>query len=82
MYSVRVYFMHPRKGLTVRYLTYDTYTMAMDSYYTLTGERESKTYPKSLYFNIATISHSALGELFNETSIECELLAEYLDKTI
>ncbi|QFP93422.1 UNVERIFIED_ORG: hypothetical protein Xoosp15_157 [Xanthomonas phage Xoo-sp15] len=56
--------------------------MAMDCYYTLTGERENKTYPKDLYFNLATISHSALGELFNENSIECELLAEYLNKTI
>ncbi|AHN66497.1 hypothetical protein Bcp1_020 [Bacillus phage Bcp1] len=82
MYSVRVYFIHPRKGLIVRYLTFDTYTMAMDCYYTLTGERENKTYPKDLYFNLATITHTAIGELFNENSIECELLSEYLGKTI
>ena len=82
MYSVRVYFVHPRKGLIVRYLTYDTYTMASDAIRTLEGRDLRKEYPKELYLEVATVSHTAIGELMPCDGIECEELKDYLHKAV
>ncbi|HHK5530385.1 TPA: hypothetical protein ACQUHF_004380 [Bacillus paranthracis] len=82
MYSIRVYFFHPQGNLIVRYLTFDSYTKAVQCKETLESAIEEEPYTKRLYFEVAIISYDAIGELISEKNIECKLLEEYLSKTI
>lgn len=81
MYSIRIYCMHPRKGLQVRYVTFDTYTLATDCIEVLEG-KESPGYTSEMYLESGTLTKDILGELLNDRSIECPGLINYLNKTI
>jgi len=73
--------MHPRKGLQVRYITFDTYTMSTDCMDVLQGQ-ESPEFTSEMYLESGTLTKDILGELVNDRSIECPALVNYLNKTI
>jgi len=73
--------MHPRKGLQVRYITFDTYTMSTDCMDVLAG-KESPGFTVEMYLESGTLTKDILGELVNDRSIECPALVNYLNKTI
>jgi len=81
MFSIRIYCMHPRKGLQVRYITFETFFMAIDCKEILEG-KESPGYTVEMYLESSTLTRDALGEILNSSSIECPALINYLNKTI
>jgi len=81
MFSIRIYCMHPRKGLQVRYITFETFFMAIDCKEILEG-KESPGYTVEMYLESSTLTRDALGEILNDRSIECPALINYLNKTI
>lgn len=81
MYSVEVYSTLFGSRIT-RFLTFDSYSAAVNCIQNLTGSTLTGVYYPEDYFQTAAISSHARGEVVNNKPIETDLVINYLEKTV